>query len=79
MHVVAARMQQGVEGEVRTLGQVVATATPGDRLAIDYRQVGSLLRVQTDADRSRLLERFQVSLEALVAHQTARVFGECKR
>ena len=63
LHIVAAGMEEGVEGEVGTLFQVIAVATPRHLLAVN---------IQTDAHGSRLLERLKIAFEALVAHQLAR-------
>ena len=75
LDVVATSMEQGVHGEVRTLGQIVGVATPGNGLCLCHvpLAVSHLLRIQTDADRHLLLERLQIALKQLFAHRLARV------
>ena len=77
LYVVAASMEQGVHGEVRTLGQIVGVATPGNGLCLCHVPlVSHLLRIQTDADRHLLLERLQIALESLFAHHQTGLLAE---
>ena len=62
--------------EVRTAGQVVTLGTPRHLLATNRRPSLHLQRIHADADGCWLLKRFQVSFEALVAHQLACPFSE---
>ena len=78
-HVVAAGMEQGVHGEVRTLPEVVGVAAPGHGFEVRgaRREVrGTLLRVQPYADGRLLSERLQIALEPLFAHHLAGLRAE---
>jgi len=80
LNVIAAGMEERVEGELRTAWEVIAFRAPRDilhrgdspcviRCATHTRDSPPVPGIDTDAHRSLLFESSEVAVKALLAHQ----------